>query len=166
MSTIALSTTAAKALTAYATAGTAFRNKTKLAVDALVADGIKPEDMEAPGKEGDRTFYDSCLAFIQAGMGKDASTLIDADPKALTEEKKVERRYQMMQRASLLKDIRKSLKNRLEAASRGPRQSHTVAERILKRLEEVRAIIQKAEDPDFEVVKLLAGLDQLAKLLK
>jgi pyruvate/2-oxoglutarate dehydrogenase complex dihydrolipoamide acyltransferase (E2) component len=166
MSTITLSTTASKALTAYATAGTAFRNKTKLAVDALVADGIKPEDMEAPGKEGDRTFYDSLLAVIQAGMSADARALINADPKALTEEKKVERRYQMTQRSSLLKDLRNALKRRLASNEKGARHTMSVAERIMKRVEEIKDIVSKAEDPTFEVTKVLAGLAQLEKLLK
>lgn len=166
MSTIALSTTAVKALTAYATANVAARGKTKLAVDALVADGIKPENMEAPGKGADRTFYDSLLATIQAGMSAEARALLNADMKALSEDKKAERRYQMQQRGSLLKDLRKALARRLASNEKGARHTLSVAERILKRFEEIKAICQKADDPAFEVTKVLAGLAQIEKLLK
>ena len=166
MSNVAISTAVQKAITNYATAGMAYRGKTKLAVDALVADGIAPEQMEAPAKGCDRTFYDSLLAAIQAGMGKDANAVLNADVASLTEDKKAERRYHMQQRSSLLKDLRKALTRRLASKDKGARHAWTAQERILKRFEEIRDICQKAEDPTFEVTKVLAGLIQLEKLLK
>jgi hypothetical protein len=165
MSTI-LSNNAVKALSSFSAAGVALRGKTKAAVDALVADGIKPEQLMAPAKDGDRKFYDSVLAAIQSGMAKNVQALLNADPSALNETQKTERRYQMQQRGSLLKDLRKALTRRLASAEKGPAHKWTTAERILKRLEEVKEIIQKAEDPAFEVTKVLAGINQLAKLLK
>ena len=166
MSNIAISTAVQKAITNYANAGMSYRGKTKLAVDALVADGIKPEHMEAPAKGCDRTFYDSLLAAMQAGMGKDANAVLNADISSLSEDKKAERRYHMMQRSSLLKDLRKALARRLASKDKGARHTMTVQERILKRFDEIREICQKAEDPTFEVTKVLAGLIQLEKLLK
>ena len=166
MSNVAISTAVQKAITTYANAGMAFRGKTKLAVDALVADGIKPEHMEAPAKGCDRVFYDSLLAAIQAGMGKDANALLNADISSLTEDKKAERRYHMQQRSSLLKDLRKALARRLASKDKGARHTMTVRERILKRFDEIRDICQKVEDPTFEVTKVLAGLIQIEKLLK
>ena len=166
MSNIAISTAVQKAITNYANAGMSYRGKTKLAVDALVADGIKPEHMEAPAKGCDRTFYDSLLAAMQAGMGKDANAVLNADISSLSEDKKAERRYHMQQRSSLLKDLRKALSRRLASKDKGARHPMTVQERILKRFDEIREICQKAEDPSFEVTKVLAGLIQLEKLLK
>ena len=161
-----ISTNTGSAISKFAEAGVAFGARTKLAVDSLIADGITPEAMEAPAKDGDRTFYDSLLGFIQAGMPKTAQALLNADPRALSEEKKFERRYQMQVRSGLVAKLRASLRKRIEADNRGPATKNTPRGRVANKLADVVAMIQKMDTPDFEVSPVLAKLAEIAKLLK
>lgn len=161
-----ISTTTNTNIIKFAEAGVAFGTRTKLAVDGLIADGITPEMMEAPAKDGDRTFYDSLLNAIQAGMPKAAQAVLNADVRALSEEKKAERRYQMQQRGSLLGKLRAALRKRIEADTRGPATKNTPRGRVANKLADVVAMIQKMESPDFEVSPVLAKLAEIAKLLK
>lgn len=160
-----LSVETGKLLSQYASAYVAVRNKTKLAVDGLVADGIVPDDMMCP-KEGDRTLYDSLLGFIQAGMSKTEQALINATPSALAEAAKAQRNDALRARASALKDLRKALKRRLDTADKGAQAKWTLVDRIIKRTNEIREIIQKAEAPAFETSKVLGKLIELERLLK
>lgn len=161
-----LSTNTAVAVTSFATAGVKRNQASKLAVDGLVADGVTPEALKAPAKGEDRAFYDSMVQLIQNGMPKAAQALLNADIKALTEAQKIERRYQQMQRGSLLKDLVKALKRRLDSTERGPAAKRTPKARVLASFEHIKEMIRKMEDPDFEVVKVMAGLDTIVKLLK
>lgn len=161
-----LSIETGKLLTQYASAHVAVGNKTKLAVDGLVADGVVPDDMMAPKGDGDRTFYDSLLGFIAAGMSKNAQALMNAAPRDLTEQSKAQRNDALRVRASALKDLRKALQRRLENADKGPQAKWTLADRIIKRTNEIREIIQKAEAPTFDTTKVLGKLIELEKLVK
>ena len=163
---IKLSNTTVAAVTSYASASVAARGKTKLAVDGFIADGVKPSDLEAPGKDADRTFYDSVVESVQKGMSKNAQALLNADIKALSEENKAERRYQMQQRGSMVKDLRKALARRLASTEQGARVAKTLTERITARLLEIKELVVKAEEPTFEVTKVLAAINELAKLVK
>lgn len=161
-----VSTTTGSNITKFAEAGVAFGIRTKLAVDGLIADGVTPEAMEAPAKDGDRVFYDSLLNLIQAGMPKAAQAVLNAQARDLSEEKKAERRYQMQQRGSLLGKLRAALRKRIEADSRGPATKNTPRVRVSIKLADVVDMIQKMETPDFDVTPVLAKLAEIAKLLK
>ena len=161
-----LSVETGKALSQYASAGVTLRNKTRLAVDALVADGIVVDDLLAPKGDGDRTFYDSMLGFITAGMSKTEQALLAASPRDLTEDSKAKRNDALRLRSGLLGDLRKALKRRLESTDKGAQAKWTTADRIIKRTTEIREIVQKAETPAFDTTKVLAALAALEKLLK
>jgi hypothetical protein len=161
-----LSVETGKLLTQYMSAHVAVRNKTKLAVDGLVADGIVPDDMMAPKGDGDRTVYDSLLGFIQAGMSKNEQALLNASPRDLPEASKAHRNDALRRRSSALKDLRSALKRRLTNADRGAQPKWTLTDRIIKRTNEIREIIQKAEAPTFDTTKVLGKLIELEKLIK
>lgn len=161
-----ISNATATNITKYAEAGVELHKRTALAVDGLIADGITPEMMEAPGKDGDRTFYSSLLNFIQAGMPKTAQAVLNAEARDLSEEKRAERRYQMQQRASLLHKLRSALRRRIEADLRGPATRNPPRVRVSNKLAEIEEMIQKMDSPDFEVSPVLAKLADLKKLLK
>lgn len=161
-----LSAATGKALTTYASAGVKARGATKLAIDGLVADGIVVDDLMAPKGDGDRTLYDSMLGFVMAGMGKDDQALLGAKPGDLPEGSKAKRNDALRVRSSLLGDLRKALKRRLDNADKGAQKSWTVAMRLQKRLDEIREICQKADDAPFEIAKVLAGIAMIEKLIK
>jgi hypothetical protein len=161
-----LSVETGKLLTQYMSAHVAVRNKTKLAVDGLIADGIVPDDLLSPKGDGDRTVYDSLLGFIQAGMSKNEQALLNASPRDLPEASKAHRNDALRRRSSALKDLRSALKRRLTNADRGAQPKWTLTDRIIKRTNEIREIIQKAEAPTFDTTKVLGKLIELEKLIK
>jgi hypothetical protein len=161
-----LSVETGKLIVAFTSAHMTLGNKTKLAVDGLIADGIVPDDMMAPKGDGDRTLYDSLLGFLQAGMSKNDQALLNASARDLPEASKNFRNDALRRRSSALKDLRSALKRRLTNADRGAQPKWTLTDRIIKRTNEIREIIQKAEAPAFDTTKVLGKLIELEKLIK
>jgi hypothetical protein len=161
-----LSVETGKLIVAFTSAHMTLGNKTKLAVDGLIADGIVPDDMMAPKGDGDRTLYDSLLGFLQAGMSKNDQALLNASARDLPEASKNFRNDALRRRSSALKDLRSALKRRLTNVDRGAQPKWTLTDRIIKRTNEIREIIQKAEAPTFDTTKVLGKLIELEKLIK
>lgn len=152
-------------ITAACDANFKARGKMSLAIDGLVAEGIKADDLYAPEKGKDRAFYESMIDAVQAGMPAAARSLLRAETQNLPEGSKIKKRYWQQQRGSLLKDVRKALAWR-EATASGARQSMTLEASALKALDALKERFQKAEKPTADVTKVLAAIAALAKLLK
>jgi hypothetical protein len=161
-----LSAATGSALSTFASAGVKARGATKLAVDGLVADGIVVDDLKSPGADGDRTFYDSALSFIMSGMSRDDQKLMAAKPGDLTEASKAKRNDALRVRSSLLGDLRKALKRRLDSMDKGAQKQWTLAMRIQKRLDEIRDMCKNAEEAPFDITKVLTGVGGIEKLIK
>ena len=154
-----------KLITAACDANLKARGKMGLAVDSLIADGIKSDDLYAPEKGKDRAFYESMLNAVEASMPAAARSLLRAETHNLPEGSKEKKRYWQQQRGSLLKDVRKALAWR-EATASSARQSMTLEASALKSLDALKERFQKAEKPTADVTKVLAAIAALVKLLK
>ena len=154
-----------KLVTAACDANYRARGKMELAIDGLVADGIKADDLYAPETGKDRALYESMLTAVEAGLPATVRSLLRAETHNLPESSKEKKRYWQQQRGSLLKDVRKALTRR-EATASGARQSMTLEASALKALDALKERFQKAEKPTADVTKVLAAIAALAKLLK
>jgi hypothetical protein len=128
---------------------------TKALLDALFAEGIKPDDLMAPKGNADRTFYDGLKDAVVAGFSKSVQALLAADVKSLDDEKKISRKYWQEQIGSILKDWRKGLERRIaqaeasESDGAGTRKASTEA--IIRR--ELAALIERAEKLESSTIK-------------
>jgi hypothetical protein len=128
---------------------------TKALLDAMYADGIKPDDLMAPKGNADRTFYDGMRDAVVAGFSKSVQALLAADVKSLDDEKKVGRKYWQEQIGSILKDWRKGLERRIAQAeaseSDGAGTRKASPEAIIRR--ELAALIERAEKLESSTIK-------------
>lgn len=128
---------------------------TKTLLDAMFAEGIKPDDLMAPKGNADRTFYDGLKDAVVAGFSKNVQALLAADVKSLDDEKKVGRKYWQEQIGSILKDWRKGLERRIAQAdaaeSDGAGTRKASPEAIIRR--ELAALIERAEKLESSTIK-------------
>jgi hypothetical protein len=128
---------------------------TKALLDAMYADGIKPDDLMAPKGNADRTFYDGMRDAVVAGFSKNVQALLAADVKSLDDEKKVGRKYWQEQIGSILKDWRKGLERRIAQAeaseSDGAGTRKASPEAIIHR--ELSSVIERAEKLESSTIR-------------
>jgi hypothetical protein len=128
---------------------------TKALLDAMHADGIKPDDLMAPKGNTDRTFYDGLRDAVVAGFSKSVQALLAADVKSLDDEKKVGRKYWQEQIGSILKDWRKGLERRIAQAeaseSDGAGTRKASPEAIIHR--ELSSVIERAEKLESSTIR-------------
>ena len=128
---------------------------TKALLDAMFAEGIKPDDLMAPKGNADRTFYDGLKDAVVAGFSKNVQALLAADVKGLDDEKKIGRKYWQEQIGSILKDWRKGLERRIAQAeaseSDGAGTRKASSEAIIRR--ELAALIERAEKLESSTIK-------------
>ena len=138
----------------------------RLVVDGLLADGLQPDDLKAPGKGEDRTLFDSCKEAVIAGFSVDARRLLNEDVKTLSEANKAKRLYWQQQVGSGLKDMRKALARRIaKEVSKGARTPATLEARALEAAAKFKKQFQSAESPAADVTKVIKALDALMALL-
>lgn len=112
---IQLSTTARDSIRDFVSTSVTLANKQTKMVDALVADGITADMCFAPKGDAPREFYNSLEDAVVMGFSKSVQNLLamtTQEAKALSEEKKADRRYWNQQKGSKIKDIRNALKRR------------------------------------------------------
>ena len=137
------------------------------AVDALYADGVTVEMMTAPAKDQDRSFYDSVCASVVAGFTATVQDLLKKDTKALSEEKKTERRYWQQQIGSKVKDLRNMLQRRFDSAeSNGASNTSTLEGRIQRDLSKYITQLEKVEGFKGDVVGLIKDLKSALARIK
>jgi len=88
-------------------------NNRKL-IDTLFSDGVRPDDLVAPEKGADRTFFDGLKEAVVAGFPKNYQALIAANVKTLSEEQKDVRRIWMQKVNSIIGDWKNALMNRVK----------------------------------------------------
>ena len=136
------------------------------AIDALYADGIKPEHMLAPkDKDADRSFYASLETAVVSGFTATNQALLKKDVKTLNEKQKGERRYWQQQIASKIKDMRNSLQRRIDKANAsedGEAQTNSASWESAKRkaLTDIIAQAKKKESTTIkDLVKFIQDLE-------
>jgi hypothetical protein len=135
--------------------------------DGLMADGVVPADLKAPGKGEDRALFDSMKDAIVAGFSADARRLLNEDVKTLSEANKAKRTYWQQQIGSRMKDLRRGLTRRIakEGAKKGARTPATLEARALEAAAKFKKQFQSAESPAADVTKVIKALDALMSLL-
>ena len=142
------------------------------AVDALYADGIKPEHMFSPkDKEADRSFYASLEKAVVAGFTATVQSLLLKDTKTLSEEKKGEKRYWQQQIGSGIKDFRNGLQRRIdkanaEANGESANSTSTLEGRIQRDLTKYITQLEKVEGFKGDVVGLIKDLKSALARIK
>ena len=133
------------------------------AIDALYADGIKPEHMLAPkDKDADRSFYASLETAVVSGFTATNQALLKKDVKTLNEKQKGERRYWQQQIPSKIKDMRNSLQRRIDRANadaNGDAQTNSSTWESAKR-KALTDIIAQAKKKEATTIKDLAKFIQ------
>lgn len=141
------------------------------AVDALYADGVTPELMMAPPKDGDRTFYASLERAVVAGFSATIQALLEKETKSLPEEKKSTKRYWQQQIGSKIKDLRNSLQRRIDKAnadgdSDGANNTSTLEARIKRDLSKYVSQLEKTESFQGNVINLIKDLKSAIAWIK
>jgi hypothetical protein len=137
-------------------------------VDALVADGVTPEMMRAPKKDGDRTFYGSLEGAVIAGFTATAQALLKKETKTLSDDQKVAKRYWQQQIGSKIKDFRNALQRRIDQGSEGDgvHNKSTLEGRIRRDLAKYIAQLEKVEQFSGNVVELTKCLKSALAYVK
>jgi len=133
---------------------------TALVIDALVADGVTPEMMRAPKKDGDRTFYASLESAVVAGFTATAQALLKKETKTLSDSQKSDKRYWQQQIGSKIKDFRNALQRRMDKGEGegGAGNTSTLEARIKRDLTKYVAQLEKVEQFSGNVVELVKCL--------
>ena len=130
-------------------------------VDALLADGITPDMMTSPKKDGDRTFYASLESAVIAGFSATVQGLLEKETKTLNDVQKSDKRYWKQQIGSKIKDFRGALQRRLnqsEVSEGGAGNTTTLEARIKRDLAKYVAQLEKVEQFSGNVVELVKCL--------
>ena len=138
-------------------------------VDALVADGVTPEMMRAPKKDGDRTFYGSLEGAVIAGFTATAQALLKKETKTLSDDQKVAKRYWQQQIGSKIKDFRNALQRRIDQGSEdgdGVHNKSTLESRIRRDLSKYVTQLEKVESFNGNVVELTKCLKSALAYVK
>lgn len=160
---LVLKTETAKNIKTFVEKGRSADDAKVKAIDALYADGIKPEHMLAPkDKEADRSFYASLETAVVAGFTATNQALLKKDVKTLNEKQKGERRYWQQQIASKIKDMRNALQRRIDKANaeaNGDAQTNSASWESVKR-KDLAKIISQAKSKESTTIKDLAKFIQ------
>lgn len=165
-----LSPSTAKAIGDYSGKKAVVGKAITIAVDGLIADGVKPTMMYAPAKGADRTFYASLETAIIAGFSPAARAMLDSETKALAVIEKPDNRevkckankkYWQQQVGSGIKDLRKSLEKRLNPKKTGgSKDIEPMEQRIRRVLVGIAAELREATDVNItHLPDLLRSLD-------
>ena len=163
---IQLSTTARDSIRDFVSISVTLTNKQTKMVDALVADGITAEMCFAPKGDAPREFYNSLESAVVLGFSKQVQALIampPAEAKALSEQKKADRRYWNQQKGSKIKDIRNALKRR---ETSGPNGSPTTKLEMLKR--DLESALKRAVelDPEKDSIPDMVNIPEMTSHIK
>ena len=141
---------------------------TTAAVDALQADGVTPEMMFAPKKDGDRTFYASLEGAVIAGFTATAQALLKKETKTLSDQQKSDKRYWQQQIGSKIKDFRNALQRRIDQGSEGDgvHNKSTLESRIRRDLAKYITQLEKVEQFSGNVVELTKCLKSALAYVK
>ena len=155
-------------IAAYSDALNTSYGKLTTACDSLIADGHTDLTLyRAPeGKDADRVFYDSLVAYVVKGYPAKDQALLAMPAKELSEEKKDEKRKLGMKKGTGVRNIREALEKRLK------REEGTGAETPksdeAKMMEALAAVAKKAsgkESAPYDTVAFIKSINVAIKIL-
>jgi hypothetical protein len=159
MAAIVLSAKSAESVTSFVSSSVVSDRAKVKAVDALRADGVVSDMLQAPAKGTDRSFYDGQLKpRIILGFTKTVQDLFATDTKNLNDGQKMTKRYWQQQVGSKIGDLRNAMAKREAAEDSTPRQTTTVGDRLRKKIEELIDQVQKTENGITDPAKVVASL--------
>ena len=132
------------------------------ALDLLIADGFdKVTDYISPKSDGSTIQADEWTALKAAvvmGFTKTNQALIAKPTKSLTETQKSDKRYWQQQVNARIGDFKSQLRKRLDAdkSDGAGSRDRPLDQRIRDSLNDVVKVCRKAEEPDFDVTKMVA----------
>jgi hypothetical protein len=159
-------------VTAHAKAAVKTEGLMAKACDAMIADEITVAMFSKKTDDSDRAedFRNGLKAAIIVSFTAADQRLLDTPTKGLSDTLKAHKRYMQQQIGARVNDYKRGLERRVylrRPAKKGPDQKRTddrtfCAERlvaIIKRL-------QKAEDPGFDAVTMVAGAQAMLKIVQ
>ena len=150
-------------VTAHAKAETKTAGLMAKACDAMVADNIGLAMFSKKTDASDRAedFRNALKAAIVAAFAVADRKLLDTPTKGLSDKSKERKRYMQMQVGARVNDYKRGLDRRLNGpAQKGADQKRTDDRTFCEeRLVAIRKRVEKAEEPGFDVVKVLAHVD-------
>ena len=162
--------TFASHVTAHAKAAIKTEGLMSKACDAMISDGITIAMFSKKTDNSDRAeaFRNSLKTAIVASFKVADQRLLDTPTKGLSDSKKAQKRYLQQQIGARVNDYKRGLQRRLDGPSkRGADQKRTDDRTFCEeRLVAIIKRVQKADDPGFDAVAMVAGAQALLKLVQ
>jgi hypothetical protein len=158
MSTIVLSQDSSKTLGDALHADNLAKNKWRKACDALVADGITSAMLAKP-KKGETTPHEALISQVEdivlASFTKVEQDIYAKEPKTLSDEQKVTRRFVQTEKGSryakIVRHMVKHESDETEKASGATRAIKNKVDKIKSKLNDAITLAQSLETPAFDV---------------
>jgi hypothetical protein len=137
--------------------------------DAMIADNITVAMFKAADKSDKAVeFRDALKGAIVASFSMAHQQLLDTPTKGLSDTKKAQKRYLQQQIGARVNDYKRGLERRLNGpAKKGADQKRTDDRTFCEeRLVAIIKRMQKAEDPGFDAVTMVAGAQAMLKIIQ
>jgi hypothetical protein len=162
--------TFASHVTAHAKAAVKTEGLMAKACDAMIADQITVAMFSKKTDDSDRAedFRNGLKAAIVASFTAADRRLLETPTKGLSDNKKAHKRYMQQQIGARVNDYKRGLERRLNGpANKGADQKRTSDRTFCEeRLIAIIKRMQKAEDPGFDAVAMIAGAEALLKVVQ
>jgi len=156
-------------VTAHAKAAVKTEGLMAKACDAFKADGITVAMFAAADKSDKAVeFRDALKGAIVASFTVANQRLLDTPTKGLSDDKKAQKRYLQQQIGARVNDYKRGLERRLNGpAKKGADQKRTDDRTFCEeRLVAIIKRLQKAENPSFDAVTMIAGAQAMLKIVQ
>lgn len=158
----------AEAIRQWVTLDGKARAKKKAAIDQMHKDGIRSTDCLSPrsktnGHTCTKELYADLVLTVQMGMSKEAQTLLNKEPKTLSEADNDKRNDFVKQRGSLLKDLKNALQRREGKGPQGNTRTsmQIVGDNITQTIERVAGL-----DPEIDKIPDVCDIAETQRHLK
>jgi hypothetical protein len=162
--------TFASHVTAHAKAAVKTDGLMAKACDAMIADQITVAMFSKKTDDSDRAedFRNGLKAAIVASFTAVDQRLLETPTKGLPDAKRKHKRYMQQQIGARVNDYKRGLERRLEGpAKKGADQKRTDDRTFCEeRLVAIIKRLQKAEDPGFDAVAMVAGAQAMLKIVQ
>ena len=157
-------------VTAHAKAAVKTDGLMAKACDAMIADKVTVAMFSKKTDDSDRAedFRNGIKAAIVASFTVADQRLLDTPTKGLSDTKKAHKRYMQQQIGARVNDYKRGLERRLNGpAKKGADQKRTDDRTFIEeRLVAIIKRLQKAEDPGFDAVTMVAGAQAMLKIVQ
>ena len=157
-------------VTAHAKAAIKTEGLMAKACDAMIADQITVAMFSKKTDDSDRAedFRNGLKAAIVASFKVSDQRLLDTPTKGLSDSKKAHKRYMQQQIGARVNDYKRGLERRLEGAKKKGADQKRTDDRTFceERLVAIMKRCQKSDDPGFDAVAMVAGVQAMLKIVQ